>query len=192
MSALDWIREVILVVLLGWVLEMLVFSEEYRRYVRLVIGLLVLVAVIRPALVFLGSPTLPIPKGMGTDAAVAGLVAQGIAMNQSDQAAAMTLYASDVGREAAAVALTVPGVQGAKGTASVETDPNSPAYGEVLGITVYVTPGQPGQIQPIQVGGDGGGGKLPARLAKEVQSAISRGLQVEASAIRVLSQGGSQ
>jgi len=179
-----WVREIAVVVLLGWVLEMLVPRQDFRRYVRLVIGLLVLVAVIRPALVLLGharAPTFPDTA----DGQVATLIAQGKALEAQDQGASLALYAQKVGEEAAAIADTVPGVGGASGTAEVDTDPTSPSYGDIRSVDVTVRP----TGAAIEVGSDGSR-PPPARLEAAVQAAVAGGLQVAPSAVGVTVQEG--
>lgn len=178
-AVVAWVREIVLVVLLGWVLGMLVPRDDFRRYVHLVIGLLVLVAVIRPALDLLGGVR-PGTFTVRPDTQAASLVARGVTIQRSDEAASLALFARKVGDEAAAVALTVPGVVAATGRAQIDGDPTSSAYGEVTSVEVRVTPGSGG----IEVGSDGSRSP-PKNLASRVQEAVAKGLAVEARAVSV-------
>jgi len=182
-AVLGWVREIVLVVLLGWVLEMLVPRDEFRRYVRLVIGLLVLVAVIRPALNLLGAAR-PGAFRVGRDAQAADLVERGVSIQKGEEGKTLALYAQKVGEEAAAVAETVPGVRTATGEAQIDEDPSSAAFGEVTSLVVAVIPGG-----SIEVGGDGSRSP-PSGLAGQVKKALSLDLGIDERAVTVTVQKG--
>lgn len=46
----DWLRQIIAVILLAGIIDLLVPSSSYQRYVRLVIGLLILLTLLSPVL----------------------------------------------------------------------------------------------------------------------------------------------
>ncbi len=51
----DWVRQVVMVLVLTGVVELALPTGALRRYVQVVLGLLVLLAIVRPVLAWLGS-----------------------------------------------------------------------------------------------------------------------------------------
>ncbi len=136
MAALsDWIRTLILVVLLASFLEMVLPGGEVRKFVRLVVGLLVVLAVVDPLVRWLPTggawllrPTAPRSE---TTAEIDRWLAQGQALTQRGAEAVMSRYRQVVGQQAASLAALTAGVPA---DAQVQLD----ADGRLVGLQVWL------------------------------------------------------
>ena len=162
----EWIRQIILVLLLTGVVELALPRGSMRRYVQVVLGLFVLLAIIRPVLAWLGSEPANLvpawqkalqeaagPGGAGSPAG-AGEVAPDLAAARERT----RLLALDVHRQRL-LAVVREEVRSAAGTEPVAidldlvSDPASPRWGAVTAITVHLPGRLPAESRPLPEGG---------------------------------------
>lgn len=158
-----WVREILLVVLLGWVLEVFLPAEGFRRYVRLVVGLFVIVGVMGPIFSFLRGQMLPAGFGAGPEPLLV------TSAQPAEEAAWARAYGAELDHTAAAMALTVPGVLAAEG--QVLLQPTGDGRETLSSVTVRIR--------------TGGGGAPPPALAARVTTAVAAGLAVPPSLVHV-------
>lgn len=96
MDWLSWLRGILVVALFGWLLEALQPASALRRYTRLVIGLLLMVAVLQP-LTSIWRKNLPALAGSyWHDPYVQGLLQQGVLLQNQEQGQTMATYRREV------------------------------------------------------------------------------------------------
>ncbi|QIA27109.1 sporulation protein [Thermaerobacter sp. PB12/4term] len=152
----DWVRQVVMVLILTGVVELALPTGALRRYVQVVLGLLVLLAIVRPVLAWLGSePATLVPawqqvlEGMGTgpgrEGGPAGAVGPEDLQAARDRTRSLAL---DLHRQRL-VALIRDEVRAVVGTEPLAidldlvTDPGSPRWGAVTGLTVHLPARRP-------------------------------------------------
>ncbi|HLN65190.1 MAG TPA: stage III sporulation protein AF [Symbiobacteriaceae bacterium] len=166
----EWVRHLVLLVLLATCLELLLPMNSMKKYVRLTMSLLVMLAVTQPILGLLGKPVAvdaslfaaPADKQLPT---MAEIMAQASQFREKNQALANQEARGALAAEAVRAAKQVPGVADADASVVVVE-----ANGEqqIQTVTVTIIPGTPGQIhrvepvQPVQPVG----GKAPAAPAQ--------------------------
>lgn len=141
MAALTgYIHALLVVVVLGFLLELLVPGNAFRGYVRLIIGLAIMVAILNPLLGFLGHRMSLWPWGSGWDQETASLLQEGQILAGERDVAILKAYRQEVARAAEQAALAVPGVRTAKASVNLATAGGS---GTIASITMEIT-GLPG------------------------------------------------
>lgn len=169
------VRNIAIVILLASFLELLLPNNSMRRFVQLVMGLFVLMAVLGPAVKLLDRPlSFEIPawseSGEGSSQELAQVLQQGQNIKEKSQQAALDGFKQVLEQEAKALALTVKGVEEVSLQAGVK--PN----GEMESLEVYVGTPSP-DIQPVQ---PVNGKEKPAgsaRVLNPEEQRISRELQ---------------
>lgn len=179
-----WVREILLVVILGWVLEMMVPAESMRRYMRLVIGLLVLLAVLHPFLTLIGTPLrVLLPDSSSQN--LATYVAQGMQMRTTSETQILEDYRLRLAADAVAVAEGVPWVQSAQATVSIQSSRSAADFGAVSGAIVGVSP-EAIRIAPVEIGPQGSvAAGVPTAVAAAVQDRVAAALGIRPSQVSV-------
>jgi len=108
---LNWIRGILVVALFGWLLEALQPASELRRYTRLAIGLLLMVAILQPAVTLL-SGRLPTLSGtFWKDPDVRDILQQGVFLQKNEESQAVSMYRGELQRAAESTAEAVSGAK---------------------------------------------------------------------------------
>jgi len=121
-----WVREIVVVAVLVGYAELLVPAGEIKRYARLVMGLIVLFAILRPAAAFVAGwdgrlPELSVRPWTGWTGTTTSGVEEGVeALARVGEAQAVRTLASRIENAAEAAAVEVEGVRGARAYAAVE------------------------------------------------------------------------
>lgn len=121
----QWLGSIVVIILLGGFLEFILPEDGMRRYVRMVVNLLLVLAMVGPLVQFLrsespesGWPAVVVPSGEQT----AELVSAGVKMRQTAQNLFHTEGEQRLSRRVAEVAAMVPGVQKATAAVTIGTD----------------------------------------------------------------------
>ncbi|MBX6377781.1 MAG: stage III sporulation protein AF [Clostridia bacterium] len=165
----EWVRQVAVVTLFAAVADLMVPAGASRAYVRVVLGLLVVLAVLQPLVDAFGQgvdwsrsfaavapPTRPAAVGVAEEEGSERLRAV-------QRALTVEAYAALLARQAEAVAANLEGVVSARAAAVVESDPSSLRFGQLRGLQVAVA-----------AAGGPGAGLPPAVLAGRVREALAR------------------
>lgn len=151
----EWIRQVILVLILTGVVELALPAGTMRRYVQVVLGLLVLLAIIRPVLAWLGGePATLVPAwerileqaGAGAAPLADGVPGTPPRLDADHLAAAQDRTRSlalDLHRQRLVTLIreavrTATGLEPLAIDLDLVTDPASPRWGAVLGLTLHL------------------------------------------------------
>lgn len=185
----EWVKSLVLLVLLAGCLELLLPMNSMKKYVRMTMGLLVVLGVIQPVFTLLGQP-LPVTanllqeKPSGRLPTVSEIMAMGRKIQEKNLGLAGEEARITLGAAAAEAARTVDGVAGATADVAVEM-----AGGEykVTAVTLKITPGAGVQpikpIEPIAPIGGGGGTSAPAaRQQSEAERALAEAVRREVAA----------
>lgn len=210
----EWVRQVVLILLLTGIVQMALPGGGARRYVQVVLGLFILLAIVRPVLALLETEPAALLPGWERalrDAGAAAVPAPPREDPEQARARAQAL-ALEVHRQrlAAVIRDTVRATLGFEPVAidvAVVTDATSGRQGMIEGITVSLpgrlpaavldrAPGLVRPVEPVRIGprtgaasGDENSRPVPpaAReaMAERLQGALAARLQVEPGLIAV-------
>lgn len=154
----DWVKSIVLVVLFASFLELLLPASSMQRFIRVIMGLLVMLTMLNPVVEFIQSRTLqePIPAMSGKISAGTGQAKERTAAVVAEKnRLTVEIYKNDLARQIKAVVLAIDGVADARITVELQQD-NAGRSGALDKVIVSVLPGAktPGlAIAPIAVGG---------------------------------------
>lgn len=180
----EWVRGLVMLVLLASCLELLLPMNGMKRFVRMSMGLLVVLAVTRPIFGLLGQSVKVEPRLFESEAdkalpTVGEIVAAGEQFRTKSRALAAAELQSRLAAEAEAVAKGVKGVQSVR--AEVNVTPAGDDY-RIAGVMLEIASGTAGAgmgmepvrpVEPVRAEGGGPGGDLWAGRAET--PAVSRG-----------------
>lgn len=146
MDWLTWLRGILVVALFGWLFEALQPASALRRYTRLAIGLLLMVAVLSPVMAMVGARLPMLAKPFWNDADVRGLLQQGVFLQQKEQASAQSSYRAALAQAAEAAALGVSGVRQAKAQVMISSN-DAP---EAATMQIVVSSAGPATLQAVK------------------------------------------
>lgn len=187
----DWVRNIALVVLFASFLELLLPTSGMQRFVRVIMGLLILLAILNPVVDALQSrfaPEVPALGGQGGPAADRVRNGAEAVVRERDRLA-VELYKRDLARQIRAVVTAVDGVADAR--VAVTVAQAAGRAGALEKVVVYVQPGvDGGERKPakITVGGGGGearGAELRTALRDKIARTVSELYQLPAAQVEV-------
>lgn len=199
---IDWVRSLVVLVVLASLLEMLLPSGGMKRFVRLSMGLLILLGVVRPLVALLGGQAAFDPHLLEDPAGRLPSLNQIMVEANQFQARSQELLLEEVRsrltHQAESAALAVEGVSGADVAVELSGGPALETV-HVEKITVTLRLGSRfGQVQPVapvRIGGAGGEGgegataraPLPeeAPLADAVRQQVAEQLGMDERAVTV-------
>lgn len=135
----DWVRNIVMVVLFASFLELLLPSSSMQRFVRVIMGLLILLAILSPVIDVLQSraaPEVPALGGAGGPAADRVQSGSAAVVRERDRLA-VEFYRKDLARQIRAVVTAIDGVADARVAVEVAGADN----GRLGKVIVYVLPG---------------------------------------------------
>lgn len=149
----EWVRGLVMLVLLGTCLELFIPANDMKKYIRMTMGLVVVLAVVAPMAAFLGRPVVVDTMALGEPGG-ASLPSLNQIMNQArefrerNQGLALQEARSQLAELARRAALAVPGVGEAR--AEVALTARGEEY-QITQVTVVVVPGaRPGGVKPVE------------------------------------------
>jgi hypothetical protein len=169
-QVVQWVRDLVVLALMGYLLELLLPGDSVRGYVRLVVGLVLLTALLTPILSWI-RPGQALRLGLPGSAA-AGVSAAVAAENRyalGEGKAILNLFAHEV-CQAAQTAAQMPGVRAVRARCQVSEDPGS-TYGQVREIWLGV------QVL--------GAGASPSTLAQRVAHHVAGALGLAPQVVQV-------
>jgi stage III sporulation protein AF len=147
----EWVRGLVLLVLVGSLLELLLPMNSMKKYVRMTIGLLVMLSVTKPILGFLGQPVTVNTTFLGEQAdqrlpSIGEIMAQAETFRKKNEALAAGEAEAGLAMVAEEAAREVPGVAEATADVAVRESSGNP---EIRSVTVTVRPGAAGGVAPV-------------------------------------------
>lgn len=205
----EWVRNLVMLVILASCLELFLPMNSMKKFVRMVLGLLVVLAVMQPALALLGQPgTVDATALLGEDRrdlpSLQEIMAQADEFREKNQALLAEEAQARVADEVREAAKGVSGVADARAVVKLTVD-GSEWHLEDLTVTIRPGDGRSGPVTPVEpvrpVGiGQGRPPEAPEqppprerqelerRLAEQVRQAVIQrlGLQGQSQQIRVV------
>lgn len=192
-----WVKDIILVVLFAAFMELLLPSSSMQRFIRVIMGLFIMLTILNPALDVIQNH---IASGPELSAVTTTL---NTAVNSDNVTKSMTnerdklsyeLYKKELAKQVRAIVTTVDGVADAKVAIDVNTAGEGKMPGSIKNVTVYVKPGttSDGQkITPIpkvnlgQNAQEDGAQELRPQLVSKIKHSISELYQISQNQINV-------
>jgi stage III sporulation protein AF len=149
----EWVRGLVILVMLASCLELILPMNSMKKFVRMSMGLLVVLAICRPVLGLLGRP-IAIDMSMLTSPessrlpTLAQIMHDAEVFRSKNQTLVEQEAAQALSEEARQAALSVPRVAEAKATVLLS---QSGARATIKSVTVMIVPGRsPGEIRPVE------------------------------------------
>jgi stage III sporulation protein AF len=186
----DWVRNIALVVLFASFLELLLPTSGMQRFVRVIMGLLILLAILTPVVDTLQGHRLPdVPALSGQGGPAADRVWSGAeAVVRERDRLTVELYKKDLARQIRAVVTAVDGVADARVAVAVrQADGRAGALDKVV---VYVLPGLAAEERKAAkfaagTGGDARSAELRPALRDKIARTVCELYQLPAAQVEV-------
>ncbi len=187
----DWVRNIVMVVLFASFLELLLPSSGMQRFVRVIMGLLILLAILGPVVDILHSRAVPeVPALAGQSGPATDRVRSGTetVIRERDRLA-VELYRKDLARQIRAVATAVDGVADARVAVELAQDAGGRA-GALGKVTVYVLPGLTAEDRKaagisVGKGGEARTAELRPALRDKIARTVRELYQLSAAQVEV-------
>ncbi|TWH48933.1 stage III sporulation protein AF [Sporomusa sp. KB1] len=198
-----WIKGIIFVVLFASFLELLLPNNSMQRFVRVIMGLFIMLAIVNPIIGViehqLTADQLPVlaARADSNVAAVDVLQATNNVAGKRDQLA-RDLYVKDLSRQIRATVMAVDGVADAKAVVTIDngdtgTPPTSKGMGKLKNVVIYIEPGitaSERKISKVAVGvsipeAAPEAKKVPAVVVDKVTRVVTELYQLRASQVEV-------
>lgn len=171
-----WVKTIIFIVLFASFLELLLPAGGMRRFVRVIMGLLVMLVMLNPVVEVVQSHFTPdqLPVISGGNSNYSDFSSQETAdVVKEREKLALTMYESDLTRQIRAVVMAVDGVAEAKVILNIGANQTGQP-GPIEMVTVYIQPGivQPElKVEPVEIGAVKG---EKTELTPEFKEKVSR------------------
>lgn len=176
----DWVKQLVIVVLMAGLAEMLVPRGQFKGYVQVVVGLVVLLAVLNPVVGLLEKQPAaalewPLSTGSGRGAGTAVEVG-GAALRQLNTELALARYRQALAGRLHSLVARVPEAELEAADFLLEERPESPAYGQILQVNLRVLLGGHGARSP--------GGAAPLdEVRDQILNLVELGLGIDRHAV---------
>ncbi len=156
----ETVRSLVALVLAAGALEMVVPQGNLRGYVRVVMGLLVMLTVLNPMFAWIKTPLAVDPEALSAPASgrlpsLAEITADSGRLRAVDAAATVREFRRNIMRSAEELARQVPGVRAAEAEVNTGTVPAGGGTPPITLVRVYVVPGVPAADAPPAPGSGG-------------------------------------
>lgn len=151
-----WIKSIIFVVLFASFLELLLPNNSMQRFVRVIMGLFIMLAILNPVLAVIERQTttdqLPVlATRIDSNLATADVLLAANNVAEKREQLARNLYVRDLSKQIRATVMAINGVADAKVTVSIETNTPQISKGmdKIKNVVVYIDPGITANEQKI-------------------------------------------
>lgn len=196
----EWVRSLVLLVLLAGCMEMLIPINSMKKYVRMTMGLIVVLAMVGPAARLLGQPLAIERAGLFAEPerglpSLSQIMADAARFRQKSEQLAVSGLKERLAAEARRAAIAVAGVADADADVTLSADGQAP---RVSGVTLRLRLGPRHAavlpVTPVRVGqtGDSGAVRSPEPQEEALVEAVRRevgarlGISADPKLVRVL------
>lgn len=151
-----WIKSIIFVVLFASFLELLLPNNSMQRFVRVIMGLFIMLAILNPVLAVIERQTttdqIPVlATRIDSNLATADVLLAANNVAEKREQLARNLYVRDLSKQIRATVMAINGVADAKVTVSIETNTPQISKGmdKIKNVVVYIDPGITANEQKI-------------------------------------------
>lgn len=152
-----WVKNIILIVLFASFLELLLPNSSLQRFIRVIMGLLIMLAILNPAIDLVQGnwavgdiPTL----GTGGQKQADIVRSANMAVEERDRLA-KEIYKRDMGKQIRALVMAIDGVSEVRVAIELQERSETGAAGAIKIISLYVKPGnisKPGAVDKVSIG----------------------------------------
>lgn len=194
-----WVKGIIFVVLFASFLELLLPSNGMQRFVRVIMGLFILLAILNPIIGVLESqlaadqlPAIAMQTGGSLDDT--GILNAANSVSGKRDQLARDMYIRDLSKQIRATIMALDGVADAKVTVEVESSSaqGSKGIGKIKNVVVFIKPGitaDERKVAKVTIGSTQPeleeSKRLPAAVADKAKRAVTELYQLRASQVEV-------
>lgn len=152
-----WVKNIILIVLFASFLELLLPNSSLQRFIRVIMGLLIMLAILNPAIDLVQGnwvagdiPTI----GTGGQKQTDIVRSANMAVGERDRLA-KEIYKRDIGKQIRALVMAIDGVSEVRIAIELQEQGETGATGAIKTISLYVKPGNisnPAAINKVSIG----------------------------------------
>lgn len=147
----EWVKSIVMVVMFATFLEFLLPASSMQRFVRVIMGLFIMLAILNPLINVLHSQILPEPVTVfGTPSSKATEI------ERASQAAAkgrnqltQEMYRQDLAKQIRALLMAIDGIAEVRVAVDTNDEEGSRNIGAIKSITIYVQPGLTNQDRKV-------------------------------------------
>ncbi|HWR45205.1 stage III sporulation protein AF [Sporomusa sp.] len=194
-----WVKSIIYVVLFASFLELLLPNNSMQRFIRVIMGLFVMLAILNPVISVienrLSADQLPALARTGSSLSDAEILSTATHVAGKRDQLARELYARDLSKQIRATVLAIDGVADAKVTVVIADDTQSgnKTVGKINGVVVYIEPGftaDERKIAKIAIGSNAAeaakeSGKLSPAVTDKVKRVVTELYQLKSGQVEV-------
>ena len=172
----NWVKHIIFVVLFASFLELLLPSSSMQRFVRVIMGLFIMLSILNPIIDVLQSHLTPsqVPVLSGNAASSTAILNNAQTVAQGREQLSTDIYKKEVAQQMKVMITNLDGVADAKVEVGIERSNNNKLTNIINGVVVYVTPGNSvsnSKIAKVSIGQQPNNG---AATNVELQNKIKR------------------
>lgn len=180
-----WIKQIILLVLFASFLELLLPSSGMQRFIRVIVGLMITLAILNPVLDIVQNnwSAQQVPALSTNSASSQSVISQANKIAGEREQLVVETYKKELGRQIKATVSALGGVADVQVAVNVEDGKNSKFDGRIDRVTLYIKPGVSGgasRVEPVTAGpaDSGNSGELSDQLKTKISKTVSELYQV--------------
>ena len=183
----SWVKNIIFVVLFASFLELLLPSSNMQRFVRVIMGLFIMLAIITPVLDLVQHPVTPlqVPTLSTGSSNSTAILDEARSVVHGHEQLSIELYKKELAQQMQIMITALEGVADARVVVEMDTK----AKGKVNSVLVYITPGVAGnkvQIKKVLIGDEQGkSGEVDLELKNKIKKLITELYQLPSEFIVV-------
>jgi stage III sporulation protein AF len=186
----SWVKTIIFVVLFASFLEVLLPNSSMQRFVRVIMGLFIMLAILSPVIEVVQNHLTPsvVPTLSGNSANSAAILNDANHFAHGREELSAELYKKQLAQQMQVMITAVEGVADAKVVIDMDTN-NSKVKDQIRGVEIYITPGvalHEGQIKEVVIGEERRpAAELTIELKTKVQNLIAELYQLPKEVVAV-------
>lgn len=188
-----WIKQIILLVLFASFLELLLPSSGMQRFIRVIVGLLITLAILNPVLDVVQNnnwSAQQVPALSTNSASSQSVISQANKIAGEREQLAVETYKRELGRQIKATVSALGGVADVQVAVSLADRKNSKFDGRIDRVTLYIKPGVSGEtsrIEPVTAGpaDSGKSGELSEQLKTKISKTVGELYQVSPQQLEI-------
>lgn len=151
----SWIKEIIYIILFATFLEFLLPNGQMRKFIRVIIGLFIMLAILSPVMDIMSKgqqlESLPSWRELSNKDNKTSESANKIAASQEQLA--IDLYRQQLAKQIRSVVVTLDGVGDAQVVVDLDQSVNKAGPGSIHKVLITLQPGRSSQVAPVVLGG---------------------------------------
>nr|WP_092067321.1 stage III sporulation protein AF [Dendrosporobacter quercicolus]NSL46523.1 stage III sporulation protein AF [Dendrosporobacter quercicolus DSM 1736]SDL54182.1 stage III sporulation protein AF [Dendrosporobacter quercicolus] len=187
-----WIKQIILLVLFASFLELLLPSSGMQRFIRVIVGLLITLAILNPVLDVVQNnwSAQQVPALSTNSTSSQSVISQANKIAGEREQLAVETYKKELGRQIKATVSALGGVADVQVAVSLADRKNSKFDGRIDRVTLYIKPGVSGEtsrIEPVTAGpaDSGKSGELSEQLKTKISKTVGELYQVSPQQLEI-------